>query len=296
MSESKNYHFYLEGEQYQQDFISSIKSAKETICLQTYIFKLDGFGTRVYDALLEKAKQGVIIDLVIDYIGSYFLEQQIKKKLLSVENFNVTFFNPISTPKILQAGRRLHHKILIIDSSFAIVGGINTIEGTGVGLQRMPRLDFAVKVNNKSIKNLYRYCMQISHIVTKGVMDESLPQINIDKDSPVVFHHNDWINNRKEITSRYLNLIKKSQKSIHLIHGYFFPSFRIINNIISKSRQGVRVVLILPKYSDWQSWVWATEYLYSKLIKNGIEIFEWQPSELHGKLAILSDEFLSPAR
>ena len=45
MSESKNYHFYLEGEQYQQDFISSIKSAKETICLQTYIFKLDGFGT-----------------------------------------------------------------------------------------------------------------------------------------------------------------------------------------------------------------------------------------------------------
>ena len=121
-------------------------------------------------------------------------------------------------------------------------------------------------------------------------MDESLPKVNIDKDGPVLFHHNDWVNNRKEITSRYLNLIRKSTKSIHLVHGYFFPSFRIINNLINKARQGVKVVLILPKYSDWQSWVWATEYLYSKLIKNGIEIYEWQPSELHGKLAIFDEE------
>ena len=98
MNESNDYHFYLEGEKYQQDFINSIESAQKTICLQTYIFKLDSFGTKVYEILLKKAKQGVAVDLVIDYIGSYFLEQQIKEKLTSVENFNVTFFNPITAP------------------------------------------------------------------------------------------------------------------------------------------------------------------------------------------------------
>ena len=291
MTTKNKYEFYLDGKKYQKEYLRAIKQAKKSICLQTYIFKLDSFGTKVYDTLILKAKEGIKIDLTIDHIGSYHFDHQLRKRLIGTKKFKIHFFNPICLPKILRLGRRLHQKILIIDQTIAIIGGINVVSGVDSSFDKYPRLDFAIKIENKEIKDLYKYCLQISQTLSNSNKTNSLPEISTKKCS-ILFLYNDWLNNRKQITSRYLELIKNSTDSIFLVHGYFFPSFKIIQSLISKSKQGVKIVLILPKYSDWPSWIWASEYLYPKLIKSGIEIREWDRSELHGKLAIFDKRIL----
>jgi len=60
---------------------------------------------------------------------------------------------------------------------------------------------------------------------------------------------------------------------------------------VDARKRGVRVRLILPKYSDWPSYILASEYLYGYFLKNDVEIYQWTKSILHGKLATIDDHW-----
>lgn len=284
------YEFYIDGTEYQQAYLNTMASAKKNICIQTYIFQLDSFGNKVYELLCQKAKEGVSVNLVIDSIGSFHLNSQIKNKFNSAKNLKIHFFNPLLSAKIFQVGRRLHHKILIVDGYDAIVGGINIVNALDSKIHRFSRLDFAIRVQGPSVKSLLSYCNTVGEPFLKKSEIDEIPEIHREGDPSISFKYNDWFNGKKQITKRYSELIKSSRKSIFLIHGYFFPSRKILKSLIEKSRDGVKVHLILPKYSDWPSWIYATEYLYKKLLKNGIDVQEWQLSDLHGKLGIFDQK------
>ncbi|MBY0412684.1 MAG: hypothetical protein K2Q18_00895, partial [Bdellovibrionales bacterium] len=57
------------------------------------------------------------------------------------------------------------------------------------------------------------------------------------------------------------------------------------------AKRGVRVRLILPKYSDWPSYILASEYLYNYFLSRGVEIYQWKKSMLHGKLATVDNSW-----
>jgi cardiolipin synthase len=65
---------------------------------------------------------------------------------------------------------------------------------------------------------------------------------------------------------------------------------KFMRQLVLAARRGVKVRLILPKYSDWPSWVLASQYLYLYFLRNGIEVYQWKASILHGKLATVDGE------
>jgi cardiolipin synthase len=287
------FQFFTDGDEYQDFYVSLIESAQETITIQTYIFKLDGFGSKVYEAIVAAAKRDVKISIVVDYFGSIDFNREKINHLNSFSNVDFVFFNSFSNFRLLQFGRRLHHKVLVIDSIKALVGGINIIDYDFAQDMSFPRLDFALKVSGSPAAKIEQYSYQIfTSILNKSYIKKHYKIIN-PPDSKVKVLTNDWYLNRKEIKNNYATLIRQSRKSITLIHGYFFPSMKIVNLLKQKSAEGVDITLVLPLYSDWTAWIWATKHLYKKLFNANIEVLVWEKSTLHGKLGIFDNKIVT---
>lgn len=105
-----------------------INSAKEKIVLSTFDFRTDNSGTDVCAALYEAAERGVKIQLLIDgiYVPVSLTGNDVFDALISHENIEAKFYNPISMKHLCDLNYRMHDKYLIIDESMYLLGGRNT--------------------------------------------------------------------------------------------------------------------------------------------------------------------------
>lgn len=265
-----------------------IAEAKKTVHLQTYIFEEDAFGTKVKEALLAAAAKGVNVSLLVDAVGSSHLSDAFAAELGS-GGVEFCRFNPIGIKNGLSMwGRRLHHKVLLADDA-ALIGGINVVSETYL-TEACPHLDFAVHIGGDICNELRSYCDSLFQKAS-GKKEASSKKTKFRSDRSVRISVSDWILHRWEISHRYVHLVKVARADLLIINSYFFPSKKFMKQLAAAAARGVRVRLILPKYSDWPSYVLATQYMYDYFLKNGIEIYQWKNSILHGKLATVDDSF-----
>ena len=261
---TKNNHveFYQDGDRYYDKFLTCIRSATTSIHLQTYIFEIDSIGSRVRDELILAAKRGVEVCVLVDSVGSRNLTPEAEQVF---RNGGVHFcrFNGIQFKWLYRWGRRLHHKILLINYKEAIVGGINVLYGCIPG-SNIPQLDFAVYLIGPETVALAHYCQHIFKKASKHniPVTKITTHIHVEHGYDVGISINDWINGRSKITKQYSRMTVEAQKSITIINSYFFPRKKFMKQLTDAAARGVKVRLILPRYSDWPSYIMASEYLY----------------------------------
>lgn len=287
--------FFLEGHRYYNSYVELIDRAEKTIHLQTYIFEMDAFGTRVHQALIRAVKRGVQVYLLFDSVGSKEFSRKDYYALIEA-GVHAHKFNGINVKWLYQWGRRLHHKILLTDHRQALIGGIN-VTTSGYGHEGpTQQLDFAVLLEGTVIHDLVRYCEFVFKKAGGSLAEKekAFPSQVIESTEStydVRISINDWVYRRWQITRQYSSWTKKAQKEITIISSYFFPRRRFMRRLTAAARRGVRVRLILPKLSDWPSYILASQYLYSFFLQRGVEIYEWKKSILHGKLATVDGRF-----
>jgi cardiolipin synthase len=101
-----------------------INKATESIHLQTYIYDDDETGRQVADALIAAAKRNVSVYLLTDGYASQVMAKKFIHEL-KVSGVHFSFFEPLFRSKYFYFGRRLHQKVFVADTKFALVGGIN---------------------------------------------------------------------------------------------------------------------------------------------------------------------------
>lgn len=287
--------FYLEGPRYYSTYVEMIDRAQASVHLQTYIFEMDDFGSAVHAALLRAAQRGVQVYLLFDSVGSKEFSRA-DCEVLTSGGVHVQRFNGITIKWLYQWGRRLHHKILLVDQQSAMIGGIN-VTTSGYGSESpTQQLDFAVLVEGPVIEELFRYCVFVyrkagGDMHKFNTLSLSSPVISDQEGFDVQISINDWVYRRWQITRQYLQIAKKAKKEITIINSYFFPRRRFMRRLVAAAQRGVKVRLILPSLSDWPSYILASQYLYAYFLKRGVEIYEWKKSILHGKLATVDGEF-----
>jgi cardiolipin synthase len=283
--------FYQEGDSYYEKVLSLIQSAKSTIHLQTYIFEIDQIGRRVQAELIKARQRGVEVCLLIDSIGSRNMVPEEEQKFREA---GVQFcrFNGIQIKWLYRWGRRLHHKILLIDYTEAMIGGINVLYACIPG-SSIPQLDFAVYLKGEATVELAHYCQLIFKKSCKH--DRPIKTVteyaHVEGGVDVGISINDWIHGRSLITKQYTRLTREAHDHITIINSYFFPRKKFMKQLAAAAKRGVKVRLILPKYSDWPSYILASEYLYDYFLKRGVEIYLWNKSVLHGKLATVDNSW-----
>jgi len=269
-----------------------IDSAKHTLHLQTYILDNDTTGTLILKRLKQAAARGVDVNLVLDAFGSKALS---KNFIEEIKKSGIVFhwFGPLFSIDVLRIGRRLHHKVLLADQNIALIGGINISDKYKGDEQNIPWLDYAILIKGAICKEIDKICLQI---FDKKFKLDTLKNVvnNYRKNDPSVvlqLRQNDRLRGKNEISKSYTRAIRNANNSITLVSSYFLPGNKIKYALRRAAKRGVRVNIVLGGISDVPLLSKAATHLYGFFLKEGITIYEWKRSVLHGKLALIDDKW-----
>lgn len=279
------------GHNYFEVLEKIINQSGEILHLQTYIFLADGTGQRIVSALKGAVERGVKVFVLIDAFGSY----PSAKLLSALEDAGVTcrLFSPLFSSESIYFGRRLHHKIVVADKRVALTGGINLADKYNEVGNEQAWLDYAVLVKGEVCEYLHLLCEQFYHKLSAKVLVKWERRARLPGAAQIRYRRNDWIKRWDEIHSSYVHAIAAAKGSITLVASYFLPGALFRRLLKNAARRGVQVTIILAGKSDSASLRLAERYLYGFYIRNGIRVYEWRNSVMHGKAMLVDQSWAS---
>ncbi|MCS6794493.1 MAG: phospholipase D-like domain-containing protein [Raineya sp.] len=264
------------GRDYFDTLKTILQKAHYCIHLHTYIFEEDETGREIAEILIQKAQEGIKVCVLVDDFGSKDLSKKFKQQLLS-QGVQIRTFSPFQIFK-LRFGRRLHQKIVVIDMKFALIGGIN-IANKYAGIGRKEWLDFAVLLEGEIVRQCFWICQQF--------WDKKYQRDVFIQNRHIFLLQQDFFRGKKEIARAYRMAISKAQTEIWIVASYFLPNKSLRKLLIRKAKQGIKIKILLSAISDVQFFKKATEYLYAELERAGVQIYEYLPSVVHGKVMVV---------
>ncbi len=279
------------GQLFFDRLLQMINTAKESIHIQVYIFDDDETGIMVSDALIAAAKRKVDVYVLVDGYASRKLSKVFIKNLRDA-GIHLRFFEPFLRTSRFYLGRRLHHKIFVFDRYNALVGGVNISNNYNDFPEKKAWLDFAVCTSGQAALELCVLCwktwnnfplqMGLTPCEREPLTDDYITS----NECRIALRRNDWVRRKNQVSSAYSKMLLHAEKEIVILCSYFLPG-RFMRRLLEKAAlRGVKIKLVTAGISDLPMIKQAERYMYDWLLSKGIEIFEYQPSILHGKLAI----------
>lgn len=304
--------------------IEAIAHAQSTIYIDSYLIHDDTQTQFVFEALIKARGRGVQIYLMLDGFGASSDVQWVRKKL-EPHGIQVELYRPGWRWFSPKTWRRMHRKMVLIDEQIGFIGGINLIDDHHDpvhGQLTHPRLDFAVRVTAwRVVRGMSRLMRRMWWRVSmrnavQGGIDRFLktgkgavelrhvreawrrtrrhlrwrgPAVRRDRLRHVRLLLRDNFRHRRSIEHWYLWNIRLAKHDVLIANAYFVPTLRFRQALIRAASRGVRVRLLLQGNSD-QWWThWATQALTEELVASGIEVYQYTPSFLHAKVAVIDD-------
>lgn len=284
----------VDGGPFYRRVLEDIAAAQRTIHLETYILRSDVTGWKLVHALVEAAQRGVEVALIYDAYGSDELAGEMLKAL-DEAGIKRLPFRPLSFLKWSWPwSRRNHRKVVLVDGEVGIVGGFNigdeyaSLEDGGQGWR-----DTAVRVEGPAVH-------QLETLFRRLWRSEKGPQLHTGlrrrpaaraPGVPVRFVANFARGERALIRRAYEVAITSAQTHIQITNAYFFPHRTLRRALENAARRGVKVQIIIAGNTDVKPALYAARSLYTRLLRAGVEIFEWHERVLHAKTAVVDGEW-----
>ena len=288
--------FWNEADAIHQARLDAISKAQQTIDFETFFMtpgkRADDFAA----AIAEKASEGVQVRLIVDSYGTKDISQQYWQRLQR-SGVAISFFNSFNWKAPLDYAGRTHRKLLLIDSQFGLVGGAG-ISDLWDGIEKeddtQPWLDVEMRLEGEIISILEGVFSQ-HWTFDDGVADLAREKSSDRQQQPkqhqilVIPGANPRIRFSPIRAFKY-NSIISARKSIWLASPYFLPDDNSIDLLVAAKRYGLDVrILTTSKRSDKKPVYYASYEHYGRLLKGGVEIYEYQPSMIHAKLLLIDD-------
>lgn len=286
------------GKQYFDKLVQLIDDAKRIIHIQSYIFDDDETGNMVAGALKKAAKRNVEVYLMADGYASQVMSQSFIDDMRKT-GIRFRFFEPLFKSKYFYFGRRMHHKIVVTDSRYALIGGVN-IANRYNDLPGEPAwLDFALYIEGEIAKEICLLCWKswkgYPQKMQQQACEKETIQLTIspENQSAVRMRENDWVRRKDEISKTYAQMIDHAQSYVLIFCSYFLPDINLRKKMSQAVKRGVKIRVITAGRSDVILSKPAERWLYDWLLRNGIELHEYQTNILHSKLAVCDDEWMT---
>ena len=272
--------------------LAAIRSARHHVHLEMYILRADNVGQEFQKALIDRALEGVAVRVLYDGLGSFGLPDWFVDEMVAV-GIEVAVFAPIAPwRRRWGLNRRDHQKILIVDDEVAYTGGINLgdeyapVEWGGGGW-----FDLNVEVDGPAVHDLATYFRK-TWIRAGGV---EFPPPEPPSREPRTPEHkvavqvisNVDMRSRSHMRHAYIHAIRRADRRISIMNAYFIPDRGLRRAFARACRRGVTVRVIVPSVSDVQAVKWASRYLYARLMRSGVRIYEWPERMMHAKSGVI---------
>jgi cardiolipin synthase len=279
------------GEQYYPAVFGAIRAAKREVLIETFILFEDKVGFELQQVLIEAAGRGVQVDLTVDGWGSADLSRGYIAKLAQA-GVKVRIFDP--RPRFLgmrlHMFRRMHRKIVVVDGEIAFVGGINFSADHLGDFGPEAKQDYSVSVRGPLVPRIRRFALeQIGPEVEHRLREEPQAARAGDMDTMLVARDNR--HHRDSIERQYRAAIRVARKEVLIANAYFFPGYRLLKEMRRAVQRGCRVRLVLQGQPDMKIVKHAAELLHGQLTSAGVEIHEYCKRPLHGKVALVDDNW-----
>ncbi|VTU15952.1 cardiolipin synthase ClsB [Variovorax sp. PBL-E5] len=287
------------GEAFYPRVFEMIRAAEREVIVETFILLEDKVGEQLHAALRSAALRGVKVDLMIDGFGSPDLSPAFIEGLTSA-GVKVRVFDPGSRlfGQRLNLFRRMHRKLVVIDGLRGFVGGINFSADHLMDFGPKAKQDYAVELTGPIVSEIHRFVLHAIAVGGKGPgwfrrrlkaarHEESAPTGTAD----VQFVTRDNRRHTNDIERHYRAAIRTARHRIIIANAYFFPGYRLIKEMRRAARRGVDVRLILQGEPDMPIVKVAASMLYHHLLHAGVRIYEYCERPLHGKVAVVDDQW-----
>jgi cardiolipin synthase len=282
----------------------AIRSAKDHINFETYMFDDDELGRRFADLLLQKQAEGVQVNLIYDGVGCMTTPSAFFQRLRD-GGIQAREFNPINPLKMRgtrwKLNQRDHRKILIVDGKVAFTGGVNisnvyssslsgsfSREQKGDPIQHSWR-DTDVQIEGPAVAEFQKLFLE-TWAREKG------PESNRNYFPPLKQEGNDLMRVIGSTPGRmnrvtymmYVSAFTYAENFIHLTTPYFVPDEQMMKALTHAAERGVDVRIILPGAVESELIFYAGRSYYTRLLKSGVKLYERRTdSILHAKTAVI---------
>jgi cardiolipin synthase len=286
------------GKPYFDCLLQMIERSKESFHLQTYIYEDDETGKMIAEALKAAACRNVQVYIMADGYASKKMSKSFIRDLHTA-GIHFRYFNPLLKSQYFYFGRRLHHKMAVADARFALAGGINITDRYNDMPGKPAWLDFAVYIEGEVAQQLCVLCWKTWQNYPSHMAATPCEQKRNEFDIPgmqaseVSISRNDWVRKKNEISSTYVRMFRSSQSHITILCSYFLPGKMIRQQIIYAAQRGVKIKIVTAGISDVMLSKYAERFLYTWLLKHNIELYEYQPNILHGKIAVCDSQWMT---
>jgi cardiolipin synthase A/B len=322
-----DFEIFTHGKELFADYFNELRASEQSIHVLFYIVKDDGFGQEFLTILMDKAREGVEVMLLLDRLGSWKMKNK-RVKMLREAGVAVEFSDPITFPFLFYTSQvRNHRKISIIDGKIGYLGGFNIGKEYIDGDPKLsPWRDYHLKITGESVNYLQsEFLLDWRRSDKRGVeanlfhkkanvpsqefpqkqaataefgteLDTGIQAIQSasSPDLPKLSHenvrHQFLPTEAQQLEGLFLNLIRLAEKTITIGTPYFIPSNRVLEELLKAIQRGICLTVIVPATPD-HALVKEASYRYLRpLITTGALVYQYQKGFYHAKTIVIDDK------
>lgn len=286
----------LNGDQIFPPMLAAIKSAQKSVTFETYIYWSGDIGKQFADALSERARAGVPVHVLLDWVGSAKMEEsylaEMKEAGVQIEKFHKPHWYNLA-----RLNNRTHRKLLVVDGQVGFTGGVGIapawtgnaqdpdhwrdshylVRGPAVAQMQATFLDNWLKVTGKVLHGEAYFPAIAPAGGQKAQMFSSSPS-----------------SGSESMQLMYHLAITAAERSIDLSVAYFVPDDLTRKLLMDALARGVRVRLVTPgEHTDTETVKAASRATWGELLQAGAEIYEYGPTMYHCKVMIVDQLLVS---
>ena len=286
----------LNGDEIFPPMLEAIRHARTTITFETYIYWSGRIGQEFADALAERARAGVKVHVLLDWVGSVKMDERLIK-IMQDAGVEVRRYHAPHWYTIDKLNNRTHRKLLIVDGVVGFTGGVG-IGDEWAGHAQDPDhwRDTHFKAEGPVVTQMQAVFNDNWTKATGNVLhgEAYFPPIRPAGDARGQVFASSPSGGSESMQLMYLLIINAAVRSIELSSAYFLPDELARDTIVAAVRRGVRVRVIAPgRFTDAALARRASRAMWGDLLRAGVEIYEYEPTMYHCKVLVADDRLVS---
>ncbi len=286
----------LNGDQIFPAMLDAIRAAEKTITFETYIYWSETIGREFSEALMERARAGVKVHVMLDFMGSMKMDlaqiDAMKKAGVEVQRYH----KPVWW-KLARLNNRTHRKLLVIDGKVGFTGGVGIADQwRGNAQDKDHWRDTHFHIEGPVVGQIQAVFNDNWIKATGTVLDgpDYFPALSPVGDMPAQMFSSSPTGGSASMHLMYLMAITSARKTIDLSAAYFVPDELTIRTLIEAAKRGVRVRILMPgKIIDSDLVKAASRERWGELLAAGVKLAEYQPTMYHVKALIVDNLLVS---
>lgn len=268
--------------------LDAIRAAKRSINLEAYVFQTGNISSLYVEALTERARAGVRVNVVLDAFGAAGARRSFFRPLLEAGG-KVRWYNGVKWYRLTRLDNRTHRELLIVDGMVGFIGGAGIADQWYSGVRGKPRWrDTVVRVGGEAVPNLQSTFAE-NWLTASGELligSAYFPEIaSPDSLITLVINSTPTVGGSTRARVLFQLLLASARKSILITTPYFLPDKGLMHELCGAVERGVKVRILAPgRKSDHLVTRSTSRGGYGPLLKAGAEVYEYHPSMIHAKV------------